>query len=341
MARSRASLGDMSKCVRSVSTIWKPIGVDRVQRRHRLLEDDRDLLAADLAQAAAASGRPARWPAELGAAVGAAVGAAADRCSDIDDWVLPEPDSPTMASTSPGIDVVAHAGRGRVPLAVDPEVDARGRDLEDGPSSSPARVLPGLRRRCRCAHGWVPFGRATRASGGPVVSVRASVWEPGTGAQHGGAHGRRYGRWRDWASWPWPRDRAGRVGRRRRHRDACRCVPLIVLVVLLVLGAVLGRRRRGLRRRRRGGATCCAPSTSRGRRSRRRRTYGLDAAHDVRPRAPRGRPRPVQRTAQRARAVAARRPARRAAARHSCATPAGWLDDRRSSALARTSGTAA
>ncbi len=65
--------------------------------------------------------------------------------SAIDDWVLPEPDSPTIASTSPGVHVVVDVDRRREPLALDPEVDAEVAHPQDRLAVVDRRV--GRRRR--------------------------------------------------------------------------------------------------------------------------------------------------------------------------------------------------
>ena len=82
------------------SSSCQPIGVDRVQRRHRVLEDHRDLVAADLAQlrlgqARAGRGRRTSTSPDVAAVFG--------RSPMIVRLVtdLPEPDSPTMPSTLP------------------------------------------------------------------------------------------------------------------------------------------------------------------------------------------------------------------------------------------------
>ena len=78
--------------------------VHRVQRRHRLLEDDRDLVAAHVAQLSGVGSRPVRGRPSLidsrtrpfcGSRPSSAIGLV----------VLPEPDSPTIARTSPGFSV--------------------------------------------------------------------------------------------------------------------------------------------------------------------------------------------------------------------------------------------
>ena len=73
--------------------------VDRVHRRHRLLEDDRDLRPRTRR-----SGAPVSPTSSLPLSFALPVArplTGSRPSSDIDDWVLPEPDSPTMASTSP------------------------------------------------------------------------------------------------------------------------------------------------------------------------------------------------------------------------------------------------
>ncbi len=108
-ARS-ASCCDMPRCSTSASAICWPIGQHRIERGHRLLEDHRDGVAADLAhlllgqieQVAAVEldrGRPRCAPAA----------SASRRRIDIAVTLLPQPDSPTMASVSPACDLEADA----------------------------------------------------------------------------------------------------------------------------------------------------------------------------------------------------------------------------------------
>jgi hypothetical protein len=82
--------------------------VQRVQRRHRLLEDHRDVAAADARSSrseAASAGRGCRppTPAKIALPVTSAFCTSRSRLSAV--TVLPEPDSPTSASFSPGRDV--------------------------------------------------------------------------------------------------------------------------------------------------------------------------------------------------------------------------------------------
>ena len=52
IARARAAARESPRCFRSTSPIWRPTSEDGVERRHRLLEHERDLLAADPPQLA-------------------------------------------------------------------------------------------------------------------------------------------------------------------------------------------------------------------------------------------------------------------------------------------------
>ena len=73
---------------------------DRVQRRHRLLEDERDLPPAHLAQGRFVGASAGRGP-RSAALPDSCAEAGSSRSIDIAVTLLPQPDSPTIASTSP------------------------------------------------------------------------------------------------------------------------------------------------------------------------------------------------------------------------------------------------
>ena len=89
------------------SAIWSPIGVDRVQRGHRLLEDHRDLVAAHRPHPASGERQEiVHAHRGRGTALGprslACGGGGVRRMMARLVTLLPEPDSPTSASVSPG-----------------------------------------------------------------------------------------------------------------------------------------------------------------------------------------------------------------------------------------------
>ena len=96
-------------------------GVDRVERGHRLLEDDGDLLGADVGSCPAAAAAPGRGPARGSGRrrCGRAASAISFRTESA-VTVLPQPDSPTTPTVSPrcdgevdAVDRVHHAVVGR------------------------------------------------------------------------------------------------------------------------------------------------------------------------------------------------------------------------------------
>ena len=214
--------------------------VDRVQRRHRLLEDHRDLLAAD-----APHGGPLEADELLALELRAAGRAPVDRQQ-------PEQRHRRLGLAGAGlahdgedlacVDVVADVDRGREPLAVDVEGDVQVLDLEDravvvlGYDGSAASSTGTV--RYEGAHG-VPFGPAARA-------VRHLSWcRHGRGrddqvALRAGA-GRGDGGRR--------RARAGLAAHRRR-RTAAAVRRARGAVRPARLGGLLAALRRGLRRRR-------------------------------------------------------------------------------------------
>ena len=128
--------------------------VHRVQRRHRVLEDHRDLLAADprsSSSLAVISSCPRRWAVPLKRAFGERV----RPMSVIAVTDLPEPDSPTTASTSPGLQRERHAVDGVHDAVLGAELDLEVVDLEQvavagGHVEADPRVEQ-RRRRCRRA----------------------------------------------------------------------------------------------------------------------------------------------------------------------------------------------
>ena len=75
----------------------------RVERRHRLLEDHRDVVAADVAHLALGQRRADRVPwKRIVPSTMRPGGEAIRRMIDSDVTLLPQPDSPTTASVSPG-----------------------------------------------------------------------------------------------------------------------------------------------------------------------------------------------------------------------------------------------
>ena len=201
----------------------EPDGVHRVERGHRLLEDHRDLPAADLAAASGASIPTSSRPSSL-IEPRTCEFFGSRPISDIAVVDLPEPDSPTMASTSPALQLERGVDHGRVPGAVDPEVDVE--------VASTSRT-GGASRWCVDVRHEVPLRTAgchddARAPGVPAVV----------------------------------RPRADRRRRRRRRRarsssllvtepaTALRAAPWLALARRRVLGAVLAPGGRGRRRRR-------------------------------------------------------------------------------------------
>ena len=149
----------------------EPDRVHRVERRHRLLEDHRHVAAADLAQGAVVEADDlAAADLDRAARRDAFSGSRPIIANAIVD--LPEPDSPTIASTSPATRSNSAPIDGRVPRAVDPEVDVEVADLERrlgvGPdvsrgAASRACVLASTARAARAL--LARWRRAARCSG--------------------------------------------------------------------------------------------------------------------------------------------------------------------------------
>ena len=155
----------------------------RVERRHRLLEDERDLAAADPPQLRRASAESRSTPSKHGAARRRRRSSGSSRSSAISLTLLPQPDSPTMPSTSPSSSAnesrrrpattpssvskrtvsastsssAHHAGRPRVedvaqPVAEQVERERAEEDREPGIDGEPRRrreVAPARRRASR------------------------------------------------------------------------------------------------------------------------------------------------------------------------------------------------
>ena len=141
---------------RSTSPIWRPDGQHRVERGHRLLEDVGDVAAAHVAQPAtraarAATGRPSRTEPVMVALRGSS------RVSAIAVTLLPQPDSPTRASTSP----LGHL-EGAASTASTGPSSVRKRTLRSRTASRAAQ------RRTRLGH------RSSRVSRGSSASRRPS-----------------------------------------------------------------------------------------------------------------------------------------------------------------------
>ncbi len=100
MARSLAFAGPISKWVRSVSTIWKPIvktGLSAVIGSWKITAISRPRMWRILEVGMPMSSRSPSITLPVARPFG---GSRPMRA--IEDCVLPEPDSPTIASTSPG-----------------------------------------------------------------------------------------------------------------------------------------------------------------------------------------------------------------------------------------------
>ena len=104
----------------------------RVERRHRLLEDHGDLVAADGADAGIveleAGPGPRRSPRPIRSRPG---GVGIRRMIESAVTLLPEPDSPTMATVSPGADVEGDVVDGRHPTALGIEARRQVADLQE------------------------------------------------------------------------------------------------------------------------------------------------------------------------------------------------------------------
>ncbi len=99
-ARARACFGVMSKCTRSVSTIWNPTvytGFSAVIGSWKMTETSLPRTLLSCLWLRPSSSRPASLAEPSERPFGGS-----RPISDIDDCVLPEPDSPTIARTSPG-----------------------------------------------------------------------------------------------------------------------------------------------------------------------------------------------------------------------------------------------
>ena len=109
-ARGRAPpCGDSPRWRRSTSPICRPTVNDRVQRGHRLLEDERDLAAAHAAQRSLVGGRAGRGPSKRDRAADSAPSAGSSPSIDIAVTLLPQPDSPTIAEHLAGVERERHA----------------------------------------------------------------------------------------------------------------------------------------------------------------------------------------------------------------------------------------
>ena len=99
-ARTRASAGPISKCVRRVSTIWKPMvktGFSAVIGSWKIIAISLPRMRRSLC-----AGIPMSSRSPITAEPRARPFGGSRPMSAIDDCVLPEPDSPTIARTSPG-----------------------------------------------------------------------------------------------------------------------------------------------------------------------------------------------------------------------------------------------
>ena len=76
--------------ISTASAIWSPIDVDRRQRRERVLEDHRDLAAADLRQLACPAAPSSSWPCSRTEPVTVADGGSRPMTAS-DETDLPEP----------------------------------------------------------------------------------------------------------------------------------------------------------------------------------------------------------------------------------------------------------
>ena len=87
----------------------------RIERRHRVLEDHGDLAAADAVELAGAASPSRSCAAEAHAAAWRGRCAASSPMMARKTWLLPEPDSPTMPSVSPGSSAKLEAVARRAP----------------------------------------------------------------------------------------------------------------------------------------------------------------------------------------------------------------------------------
>ena len=112
-ASARPAVRCMPRCLRRTSSIWKPDGVDRVERGHGLLEDHGDAVAADLAhlrlaQRGPGPGRSNRiWPPAMRPA-----GLGSRRRMESAVTLLPQPLSPTRPKVSPRLNREVQAVHG-------------------------------------------------------------------------------------------------------------------------------------------------------------------------------------------------------------------------------------
>ena len=129
--------GAIAWWLRSISAIWNPTvytGLSAVIGSWKITDD---LAAADLAQRALRRCRRARWPPSLIEPRDATRSSAAGPSSDIAVVDLPEPDSPTIASTSPASSVERRVDRPPGTTCRRPRSRRRGRaTARTGPSSS-------------------------------------------------------------------------------------------------------------------------------------------------------------------------------------------------------------
>ena len=103
MARARAAASSMFRWMVSGSMICSPILQHRIERGHRLLEDHGDLPAADAAHLLLGQLQQLLAAVEADRALGMrAVPGGSSRITASAETDLPEPDSPTMATISPG-----------------------------------------------------------------------------------------------------------------------------------------------------------------------------------------------------------------------------------------------
>ena len=161
---ARASLGRHRLVAAQHLGDLEPDRVHRVERGHRLLEDHRDLPAADRSQRALVDADEL-LVAELDRAARRARSSAAGPSSTSRSSTCPDPDSPTIASTSPALSSNDGVDDRRVPGAVDPEVDVEVADARARASV----VGAGRHRSTHVSVRAAALARWRRARGVPAV----------------------------------------------------------------------------------------------------------------------------------------------------------------------------